>query len=182
MQVSSIANNKKQRTEQVPARRKWSDWSECSENCMKIRHRLNCDDLILIQRQSQEQQSKFPTANKTSTLNQNDNSIKVISNAKAQQFLAGREKRFASEDNDDYADDGDIIEESEGDDVDSCAQLLDTVKTFEQIPCSGGQCRPSRDLQMPVTTATTTAHPKHRLLPHQKGKFPLQLARTSLLF
>lgn len=29
-------------------RRKWSDWGECSADCVRTRHRLHCDDLIQI--------------------------------------------------------------------------------------------------------------------------------------
>lgn len=120
---------------QQQQRRKWSDWSECSTNCFKTRHRLNCDDLLAAQDAGNNNKTitatttRQPTNEATATTNKSS----VAANEDDEEELLTRADQ--SIDDDDYADEGDEEEET-----DSCANV-DTSKTFEQIPCVGGLCR-----------------------------------------
>lgn len=124
----------------MQSRRKWSDWSECSTSCVRTRHRLNCDDLLASQNSTAK-----PVASKLAA---NDDKKSSVSERilRSGPILSGKEEEGYVQDgalsvvhnneDDDYADEGD-----EADEVDSCDSVLDTSKTFEQQPCSDGQCR-----------------------------------------
>ena len=118
-------------------RRKWSDWSECSPNCLKVRHRLNCDD-ILAQNQSKHSGQPTDPANGSpqAISSSNLDTLKPSSNrlvlVVAGEPVVTTEGQF---DDDDYADEGDDENES-----DSC-EKVEASKTFEERTCTGGQCK-----------------------------------------
>jgi hypothetical protein len=140
-------------------RRKWSDWSECSEACTRTRHRLNCDDLTGGSggRASNSSDSKngaagahgkqvLPAGLKSTgpqlQLRQLLAATAVSSEPGAAeqrpQALAAKQvaaKEQSLDDEQDYADEGD-----EDDEGDSCAQV-EPSRTFEEQACSGGQCK-----------------------------------------
>lgn len=106
------------------SRRKWSDWSECSTECLRTRHRLNCDDLIgelEVERYSQAISKVARGA--------------LSDSARIKRENAARSQQDQPDDDQDYADEGD-----EGDEDDSCANV-ETSKTFEQQACVSGQCK-----------------------------------------
>lgn len=137
-QVSSIDSSNKMRVrqqankvinQQIQQRRKWSDWSQCSESCVKTRHRLNCEDIL---------QAQNATAKPISDVNLiGPKEVKQIEGLKEDEEEEELKiDQTNDEDNDDYADEGD--EEGE---TDTCANVIDTSKTLEEKPCVGGLCR-----------------------------------------
>lgn len=157
-------------------KRKWSDWSECSINCVKVRHRVNCDDIV-GEEQKRQSNNKTITAdnNIEQPLNkaqQNQQPLKGTQqhteNYEKKSIIIKRTTNLVGEDfllsrgtgDDDYADDGDEIE-ADDEETDLCDKV-DTSKTFEEIPCTGGLCRISLtqqgaiNLLNQVTPATTT--------------------------
>lgn len=133
---------------QILQRRKWSEWSECTESCLRTRHRLNCDDLLVSQNFTTEIKIRSPERRKRqTTVHKSYNGKKQVQLVR---FLRATDKlektrqldssshyreQFNQEDDQDYADEGD-----EEDDTDSCAKV-DPTKTFEERPCAGGQCK-----------------------------------------
>lgn len=110
-------------------RRKWSDWSECNENCFKTRHRTNCDDLLVLDQQQQQQQPSGKQPATTTSVQQGDREGDQVA-----EFPAAKLVNDQADDDPDYGDEGD--DETE---TDSCASV-DLSKTSEEIPCQGGRC------------------------------------------
>lgn len=155
----------RQRVNHLHARRKWSDWSECSAECIKTRHRLNCDDIIQAGENQLQSESTPKVANNVKQLAAKETQSLPRTILSQVDGLVGRqvqinERRLLNErhspvshrsndnededelvykadqaDDDDYADEGDEEEET-----DSCSNV-DTSKTFEQSACLGGLCR-----------------------------------------
>lgn len=143
------------RVQVLATRRKWGDWSVCSENCIRTRHRQNCDDLLATsgQNSTKFEDSKIKinthlqllngktlaTGQATSALTTNSN-FNVKRNALSSASETTRDNLLpntsdlAQADEDDYADEGD-----EEDEDDSCANV-DASKTIEEQPCVGGLC------------------------------------------
>lgn len=138
-------------------RRKWSDWSECSSDCKQTRHRINCDDLI----QAQNILTSSPLVTTTTTATTTASSSSQTGNARrttkrhegedeetSAANLAHKINRSPEQvdeasgtdqalDDEDYADEGDA-EDTEND---SCANVIDSSKTFEERRCfNSGQC------------------------------------------
>lgn len=122
--------NQTQRTDnllhihQQQAGAKWGDWSECSVDCLKTRHRKNCEDLLAAQNSSLlsgEQQ-----------INTSSNAIRV---AGKRQVNGDDSINETGNDDEDYAEEPD--EEIE---TDTCDKV-EGRKTMQQIPCTGGLCR-----------------------------------------
>lgn len=145
-----------------PKQRKWSDWSECTVNCVKVRHRFICDDILRVEQES----NKVKNGSITSTTTE-----RALSK-RNHETETSKDEDLLNNADDDYADDGDEIEPDV--DTDLCDKV-DTSKTFEEAPCIGGSCK-LQNLYNQVTPATTTPAatqpPKHRHhnLKH-KGKF-----------
>lgn len=125
----------KLRVNSMQQRRKWSDWSECSADCLRTRHRLNCDDILAAQNSTQA--DNRPNADRARKLRNSREELE-------EELLA----KIDQAEDDDYADEGD-----EEDENDSCANV-DTTKTFEQSACIGGLCRLSTN----QTAARTPAN------------------------
>lgn len=159
MKIIENPNPMRQRVNLLHARRKWSDWSECSEECYKTRHRLNCDDIVQASEKSattiESNNVKQSGSAPSSSSKINPSSLEAT---KRQALGAGRGSKGRSSaggaaqqndnededellykadqaDDDDYADEGD-----EEDETDSCSNV-DPSKTFEKSACLGGSCR-----------------------------------------
>lgn len=143
-------------------RRKWSDWSECSAECVRTRHRTSCDDLIAAgqvsvdskRQKTAEEQTVAPAVASANVLRRRQ--VSATRSDKFPHIEDGSEGDGEEEDKDnaevikrtpedrprvsvpaddeDYADEGD-----EDDEADSCANV-EPSKTFEQVPCFGGLC------------------------------------------
>lgn len=176
MKIIQNTNPMRQRVNLLHARRKWSDWSECSEECFKTRHRLNCDDIV----QAGENVATTTESNNVKQLGADSGSLSKLhpprSEASKRQALgAGRGSKERSSpagaaqqndhededellykadqaDDDDYADEGD-----EEDETDSCSNV-DPSKTFEKSACLGGSCR--LPLLAPTGSLTGLANPE----------------------
>lgn len=140
-------------------RRKWGDWSECSKDCLKTRHRRNCDDLIQVQNsttgsiKSGKSNSISVTesglgGNKTSNKRHTASGGRdeeIGSNEGEEEDLLLKADQGSNNEDEDYADVGDGDEEE--DETDSC-EKVDASKTTEQIPCVGGLCRLTTSSQL----------------------------------
>lgn len=146
----------------APKQRKWSDWSECTVNCIKVRHRLICDDILSFEQEKINRTSSnkktYQVTSSTTTehtlLKRNQPSV-----SNAEELLNGAE--------DDYADDGDEIEPDV--DTDLCDKV-DASKTFEEVPCLGGQCKLSNIINQVTPATTTPAASRNRHYPSSKHK------------
>lgn len=162
----------------------WGHWSECSENCVKIRHRLNCDD-ILPQASSKNQSNSLRevAGNKRSTFGEQNKANHKTNGKRQVPLKSGADKNLpesndvindryigsgrADDEEDDsllaksdqideaYLDDGDDEENQEAE-LDSCANV-ETGKTFQEAPCTGGLCR--RDASHPVPSPPISSAP-----------------------
>lgn len=137
------------------SRRKWSDWSECSAECLRTRHRLNCDDLLASSRDL-----SATTANSASKQVASSPPLPLDE-------LAGDKRKPVRRSNiplptrdqyddehDDYADEGD-----EDDESDSCANV-ETSKTFEEQLCLGGLCKLSANELQTLRQRPASGHIK----------------------
>lgn len=147
-------------------RRKWSDWSECSESCLRTRHRLNCDDLTsdyLTAGQSRPRLGPAERATPTSTTTTNGNkqvagvssvtSITATTTAPIakSQALVGLlpaelgarnlQVRDNSNKNQQLDDDQDYADEGDEDDEDDSCATVEPSRTFEEQACFVGQCK-----------------------------------------
>lgn len=123
---------------QVPPRRKWRDWSECSASCFKTRVRIYCDDLLAenttftTNGSNKLNSTGAPIVNENTVKRQTDDAIEKTEESEERDLLS---KADQVED-DDYADEGD-----EEDQTDACDKV-DLAKSVETKPCVGGLCRP----------------------------------------
>lgn len=127
--------------------RNWGDWSDCSERCVKTRHRKNCDDLI--------------------TANRRPAGAPVRAGSAKPGFRARRQALDelvaappGAQDDQDEPEPADA--EAELDQVDSC-DGLDSSKTLEQKSCVGGQCPVG--LQQVARPPPAAAQPARNQLP-----------------
>lgn len=154
-------------------RRKWGDWSECSKDCLKTRHRRNCDDLIQAQNSTtgsiKSSKSNLISVtesgvgggggegegNKTSNKRHVASGGKVgeiESNEGEEEDLLLKADQGSNNEDEDYADIGDGDEDE--DETDSC-EKVDASKTTEQIPCVGGLCRLTTSSQLAGSPGAT---------------------------
>lgn len=169
------------RVKELAPKLKWGDWSECSVRCLKTRHRRNCDDLV----SSLNRTALF--SGKTPKSDQNKQSSSELELREAKRVEDEESPTENEEGDEDLGpEEGDTMEENDEEEDDSCAQLVGTIKTYEEVACLGGQCKLSEQNinnlnQAYVTTATTTAASKHRS--RQKGEFDVgKRKRTGLGF
>lgn len=134
-------------------RRKWGDWSECSKDCLRTRHRRNCDDLVQVQNSTASGgliSSKSNSISVTTEAAGGGNSKRQVSVEQLSDGTANGDEEdlllragdSANNEDEDYADVGD-----EEDEIDSC-ERVDASKTTEQIPCTGGLCPLSPNHQL----------------------------------
>lgn len=145
------------------ARRKWSDWSECSESCLRTRHRLNCDDLAPATSAGGDEENNG--ANLPARAGNSSSKQVAGGGARKLQARSQQKQPAASQDDDqDYADEGD-----EDDEGDSCAQV-ETSKTFEEQNCLGGQCKLLPAGPSPAELALRPAGSQHQPRNRLKGE------------
>lgn len=107
---------------------KWSDWSECLENCVKVRHRRYCDDLLASKQNASQQ-------------GEQSRRLRILNKIKRQI----KEQLKRETDNDDNLDFGAELSgdpKLEGDledEKDTCAGV-ELSQTYEELPCSGDLC------------------------------------------
>lgn len=120
------------------SRRKWSDWSECSESCLRTRHRLNCDDLLgeeLPTAGRQVHERGRGAAKQVASKSEPSGRKLQVRSEKNLPAPASEDLGQPNDDDQDYADEGD-----EDDEDDSCANV-EPSKTFQEQGCLGGQCK-----------------------------------------
>ena len=192
------AERRQQRVHQA-IQRKWSDWSECSANCLRTRHRLDCNDLlnesqpVKITRKLRaaaadlfrpKRLTTATTTGRATPKESADEETWLANNSAVERdkkshgrapFASGAKSGLGDQlDEEDYADEGDDDEEDPCDKVDS-------RRTYEEQVCTGGQCRlvPSPLADGAQFSRISTAHKPSRNLsrsykqPHQPktGKF-----------
>lgn len=140
---------------------KWSDWSDCSENCVRTRQRWNCDDLVqqssIGGQEKQEpellekQQHKVNGSNQNSSIRDNKQGLLDIGELSrlASKVKREIEEELKKETNDDDDDEdglepiGSVALTTEQPDIederDNCAGI-DSRKIYQEIPCIGGRC------------------------------------------
>lgn len=150
---------------------KWSDWSQCSEKCVRYRLRWNCDDLVA---------SKH---NKSSTLEQRDEHSRDIAKF-ARKIKRQIEDELKKETDDDSTPDEDSTEDDDGssetiglglgsnategdreDQKDSCAGI-DNSKTYQEVACIGGLCPKS---ELPPINGPKPNQPRQASIPQSKA-------------
>lgn len=179
MQTIGNGNNRQKFHNQLvhqQQRRKWGDWSECSKDCLRTRHRRNCDDLI----QAQNSTTSSLISNKSDSIGvpaaSGSNRKRHVSGS-GQDLVSGTTIEDEEEDlllkagegaineDEDYADVGE-----EDDEVDSC-EKVDPSKTTEQENCTGGSCPlSSNQLSSPAEQAIFPKIVSGKIQNHQKSR------------
>jgi len=189
----------------VLARRKWSEWSECTESCFRTRHRLNCDDLLL---EATQKAGANSTNGNLQTSNGSNNDLSKIRSrrqiidswaSRGGAQLVVRATRSTSGPAGASGggggggggsgggqplivgpniqdDDQDYADEGdEEDENDSCSKV-EPSKTFVEEPCTGGLCKQVDAASLPQASFTIN-NPNRPSNPRAKGRCPLSLLR-----
>lgn len=145
---------------------KWGHWSECSEHCVKVRHRLNCDDILpqlpaktnLTASQArasgppfgQQKGASRRSLSKGESLAQKSNQVISYNSGDDEDNKPAEEQDEESIlAKADQVDDENYQEDEAGQEAeaDMCV-LVDPSNTMEEKPCTGGLCR--RELPVPL--------------------------------
>lgn len=146
-------------------RRKWSDWSECSASCTKQRHRLNCDDILNINKPSFASAESAPQNSvKKRILYDADATERANKNIAPASLGAPEEEHNASPEQDSEVADsnrGDehsnetSAEDEEADASDDSCEHLDASLTVQEVACVGNACGQSSSSHAPKTHSTS---------------------------
>lgn len=150
---------------------KWGHWSECSELCVKVRHRLNCDDILpqLPAAGNLTASSARPGAaafGEPQTESRRRLSKRLLEKASQVTGFSGHDednKSTEEQDEESLLAKADQVDESYQDEesnqeaeTDMC-DFVDLSNTMEERPCTGGLCR--RDLPVPSQATAITSTP-----------------------
>lgn len=152
------------------ASRKWSDWSICSNECIRTRIRLNCDDLKPMQSNSMvtTTTSNVPNGRKLHNTKFKDN---FASKIKRQVELELERRQLGNDDieedddsnNDDRDDDPETLERDESSSSDQDypnASILTQKTTNHATTTTSGPIQPATSsASLPITPAIKPAKP-----------------------